>query len=199
MGENFEEVYQFKITLKGIKPPIWRRIQVPENYSFWDLHVAIQDAMGWTDTHLHNFVIAKPATGRKEQIGIPAEDFDDDKILPGWTKKIAQYFTVKNKNAMYIYDYGDDWHHSITLEKIIPREAGIQYPICTGGARACPPEDCGGTWGYADFLEAIMEPNHESHEEMLEWAGGEFEPEHFDINDIDFDDPQKRLKYTLEQ
>ncbi|MDA8172652.1 MAG: plasmid pRiA4b ORF-3 family protein [Nitrospiraceae bacterium] len=140
MSKKYEKVYQFKIALEGIKPPIWRRIQVPENYTFWDLHVAIQDAMGWTDSHLHNFVIKNPSTGRREEIGIPTDDFMEVKIIPGWKKKIANYFSNRNDKAEYIYDYGDDWQHSIQLEKIIDRKENIAYPVCTGGARACPPE-----------------------------------------------------------
>jgi hypothetical protein len=196
MSGKYERAFQFKVTLQGIKPPIWRRIQVPEMYTFWDLHVAIQDAMGWTDTHLHHFEIINPSTSKREQIGIPDEDFVDAIIHPGWKRKIADYFKNKNSKAEYIYDYGDNWEHSIMLEKILPRKEGIKYPVCTGGARACPPEDCGGKWGYADFLDAIMDPIHESHEEMLDWVGGEFAPEHFDLKDIKFDDPKKRLKYA---
>lgn len=197
MKKRFEKVYQFKITLKGIKPPIWRRIQVPENYSFWGLHVAIQDSMGWTDTHLHHFEIVNPATSMKEEIGIPDEDFIDTSILAGWKRKIAGYFTGDNSKAEYIYDYGDNWEHTIKLEKILPRKEGIKYPICVDGARACPPEDCGGKWGYKEFLEAITDPNHEMHEELLDWVGGDFDPEYFDKEDVYFDNPKKRLEYTL--
>jgi hypothetical protein len=197
VSKKYEKVYQFKITLKGIKPPIWRRIQVPETYTFWDLHVAIQDAMGWTDTHLHHFEILNPTRGFKEEIGIPDEDFIDERILAGWKRKIANYFSSQNNKAEYIYDYGDNWEHSIKLEKILQRNEGVEYPVCTKGARACPPEDCGGTWGYEEFLEAIMDPNHERHEELLNWIGGDFDPESFDIKDIVFDNPKKRLKYIL--
>lgn len=197
MKQKYDRVYQFKITLKRIKPPIWRRIQVPETYTFWDLHVAIQDAMGWTDTHLHHFEILNPIKGFKEKIGIPDEDFIDERILAGWKRKIADYFSSENNKADYIYDYGDDWEHIVKLEKILPREKGITYPICVGGARACPPEDCGGTWGYEELLEAIMDPHHERHEELLNWVGGDFDPESFDIKDIIFDDPKKRLEYIL--
>ena len=199
MKKKFEKVYQFKITLKGIKPLIWRRIHVPENYSFWDLHVAIQDSMGWTDTHLHHFEIMNPSTGRREEIGIPAEDYIDSAIFAGWKRKIAKYFSSGNAKADYIYDYGDNWHHTVRLENISSREKGIEYPICFDGARACPPEDCGGTGGYENFLEAIMEPNHEQHEKMLDWAGWDFEPEYFDAGDVVFDNPIKRLEYVLSE
>lgn len=197
MRKIFDRVYQFKITLKGIKPPIWRRIQVPETYTFWDLHVGIQDAMGWTDSHLHHFETKNPSTGMREEIGIPAEDFIEVKIRPGWKRKIANYFTSRNDKAKYIYDYGDNWEHSIQLEKILPRNENLDYPVCTAGARACPPEDCGGIWGYEEFLEAIMDPTHEHYDELLAWVGGDFDPEGFHREDVVFDDPKKRLTYAL--
>lgn len=198
MAKKIERVYQFKITLKGIKPPIWRRIQVPETYSFWDLHVAIQDSFGWLDYHLHNFEIINPRTGELEEIGIPDEDgWGSVEILAGWKRKISRYFSENSKKANYTYDFGDDWNHDVRLEKILPRDPDSKYPVCTGGKRACPPEDCGGPWGYEDFLEIIMDPGHEEHDEMLEWAGGHFDPEEFDMTEIQFDDPEERLKYAL--
>jgi len=189
-------IYQFKITLKDTKPPIWRRIQVPKKYTFWDLHVAIQDAMGWHDYHLHEFEIVNPLTGTKTIIGITKEDedFADYKTLPGWKQKIADYFLRENQSARYIYDFGDNWEHEITLEKKLPKENNIIYPRCIKGKRACPPEDCGGTYGYEDFLEIIGDPENEQHEEILEWVGGRFDPEHFDPNEVTFDDPAERFK-----
>lgn len=195
MKKKFERVYQFKITLRGIKPPIWRRIQVPETYTFWDLHVAIQDAMGWLDYHLHLFEIANPSTDMIEEIGIPDEDFElDREVLPGWKRKIADYFPMDNTKANYTYDFGDNWEHMIKLEKILPRDKNVKYPMCIAGKRASPPEDCGGIWGYGDFLEIIMNPEHEEYEEMLEWASGEFDPEHFDAKEVHFDDPDERWR-----
>ncbi len=194
MKKKYNQVYQFKITLKGTKPPVWRRIQVPETYSFWDLHVAIQDAMGWEDYHLHEFTFFLPKTGIKVRIGLPFEDDFGEAILPDWDQKIADFFTLENPKADYEYDFGDGWAHSILLEKIMPRETGIIYPICVDGKRACPPEDCGGVPGYADFLEAIRDPANELHEELLNWFGGEFDPEYFNANEVKFDDPAKRLK-----
>ena len=191
MKKKFKQVYQFKIVLKGIKPSIWRRIHVPKTYTYWDLHVAIQDAMGWYDCHLHEFEMFNPSTDLVETIGIPYKDSDRE-VLPGWKQKIESYFSMENPEADYIYDFGDNWEHKIQLEKILPREKGASYPVCIKGKRACPPEDCGGIWGYEEFLEAIKDPTHEEHEEMLEWVGGEFDPEHFDINEISFDDPDNR-------
>lgn len=194
MNKKFEQVYQFKITLKGIKPPVWRRIEVPETYTFWDLHVAVQDAMGWQDYHLHDFTVRNPRTHAKERIGIPAEDAFELDILPGWERDIADYFSMKNSTAAYVYDYGDNWEHAVKLEKILPRDRKTKYPRCIDGKRACPPEDCGGVHGYEEFLEAIMDPGHERHEDMLQWAGKDFEPERFAPNEVHFDDPRKRWK-----
>ncbi len=199
MKKKFDQVYQFKITLKDIKPLIWRRIQVPKTYTFWDFHVAIQDAMGWFDSHLHEFEIVNPLSGTKTIIGIPNEDedFANYKTLPGWEQKIADYFSKENKSANYIYDFGDNWEHKIILEKILPKENNITYPLCIKGERACPPEDCGGLYGYEDFLKIIGDPNDEQHEEMLEWIGGEFDSEHFDPNEVTFDDPAERFKIAF--
>ena len=199
MGRKFNEVYLFKVALKDIMPAIWRRIQVPANYSFWDLHVAIQDAMGWLDYHLHAFRMIDPATGAPCTLGIP---FDDDfmeefPMLTGWEHAIADYFTPDNMAADYEYDFGDGWQHDVVLEAMLPRESGIRYPICVDGRRACPPEDCGGIGGYADFLKIIGDPTHEEHESMVEWVGGSFDPEHFDASAIAFDHPGKRWRLAF--
>lgn len=200
MRKRYKNIYQFKIILKHIKPLIWRRILVPETYTFWDLHIAIQDAMGWTDSHLHEFAIINPSTGRKAVIGIPDEGFDFDMgqtTLPDTKQKISKWFTVQNDKAEYIYDFGDNWEHTVKLEKILPREKDVDYPLCIAGARACPPEDCGGIGGYAYFLDIIMDPDHKEYEEMLEWAGGDFDPERFKPNEVCFDDPDDRFKYAF--
>lgn len=199
MKKKYDQVYQFKITLKGTKPPIWRRILVPETYTFWDLHVAIQDAMGWDDYHLHEFTLLSPKTGRKVKIGIPSDEDADFgwKVLADWNQKIAHYFSSENSKADYVYDFGDGWEHSIKLEKILPRETGVAYPRCIDGRGACPPEDCGGIGGYAEFLEAIGDPANELHEDMLDWVGGSFDPDDFDPNDVEFEDPDSRFKLAF--
>ena len=106
MKKKFSQVYQFKITLKDTKPPVWRRIQVPETYTFWDLHIAIQDVMGWLDYHLHEFELINPRTGLNVEIGFPDDEFGK-KILAGWSQKIADYFNMENSMANYVYDFGD--------------------------------------------------------------------------------------------
>ena len=194
--KRYERVYQFKVTLKGLKPALWRRIQVPETYSFWDLHVAVQDAMGWQDSHLHDFRVRNLHTRKKERIGIPDEDFDL-KILPGWECDIRDYFSIENSSATYVYDYGDNCEHTVKLEKILPRDEEMKYPRCTDGERACPPEYCGVIHGYKGFLEAIKDPTHEQHEDLLTWVGCNFQLEFFDPIKVRFDDPKKRWKYAF--
>ncbi|HAF50353.1 MAG TPA: hypothetical protein DCL04_04490 [Synergistaceae bacterium] len=201
MKKKFAHVYQFKITLKGSKPPIWRRIQVPETYTFWDLHVAIQNAMRWGGGHLHAFEMRHPVTGERMTIKTIYEDdlFLGREVISEHAQKIANWFSMENRVANYIYDFGDGWEHRIELEKILPRDENIEYPICIAGKRACPPEDCGGIWGYGEFLEAIRNPEHERHEELLEWVGGEFDPERFDPKNVYFEDPEERRKYELDE
>lgn len=196
MRNKYNQVYQFKISLKGIKPTIWRRIQVPETYTFWDLHVAIQDAMGWEDYHLHEFRMMNPDVVENVKIGYPDGEYGM-LILKGWEQWISDYFSMGNSLAEYIYDFGDNWKHIIRLERIITRSKKIDYPVCIAGERACPPEDCGSYRGYENFLKAISDPNHEQHKELLTWIGGEFDAEHFDIKKVFFDDPEDRLKDAI--
>ncbi len=195
---KFGKVFQFRVELKDVTPPIWRRIQVPSTYSFWDLHVAIQDAMGWLDYHLHAFRIVNPATGTGETIGIPDEDFPDEiPTLPGWEVSIAEYFSPENSRADYEYDFGDDWMHEVALEATAPREGTGQYPRCLDGRRACPPEDCGGPRGYADLLRVLRDPTDDEHERMLTWVGGSFDPARFDPKKVKFEDPRKRWRVAF--
>ena len=194
------EVLQFKITLRGIRPPIWRRIQVPRAYTFWDLHVAIQDAMGWDDYHLHEFELRRGKNQRGETIGIPDEEFESGRsTLPGWEVPLVRHFSAPNQKATYRYDFGDDWEHEVLLEATLPAEEGVEYPRCTKGRRACPPEDCGGPYGYPEFLEAIGDPTHPRHEELLEWIGGAFRSEAFDPGKVVFDDPKERWEIAFSE
>lgn len=198
MKKRFDKIYQFKITLRDSKPPIWRRIQVPETYTFWDLHVAIQDSFGWLDYHIHEFEILHPTSKRKVRIGLPDEDFGRD-VLANWKQKISDYFSLENKKSDYLYDFGDNWKHIVTLEKILPRNKEVKYPMCVKGKRACPPEDCGGIWGYEGLLEILQNPNHEEYKETCEWVGTDFNPEHFNKDEINFEDPRKRLKFAINE
>lgn len=189
MAKTFKHVYEFRVALREIRPPIWRRIRVPETYTFWDLHVAIQDAMGWLDYHLHEFRMKNPSVGLRVRIGIPDEDgWDEDDTLPGWEHKIAAYFTIENSRARYLYDFGDDWMHEVRLEKILPREDGVRYPVCVGGRRACPPEDCGGIYGYQE----IVNGESEFQEHYLDHR-----PEAFEPSAVHFDDPGMRWRVAF--
>ncbi|HSR54414.1 MAG TPA: plasmid pRiA4b ORF-3 family protein [Acidobacteriota bacterium] len=195
-----DSVYQFRVALEKVEPEVWRRIVVPGTYSFWDLHVAIQDSMGWDDYHLHLFRIRDPESGEMDQIGIPFDTYGEGpEIFEGWELPIAEYFLEPGDHALYEYDFGDGWQHHVELEEITPRVGGKKYPVCLGGERACPPEDCGGPWGYADFLEAVSDSAHEEHARMLEWVGGKFDPSDFSPQKVRFDDPDKRWQYAFEE
>lgn len=192
-------VFQFKITLREIEPTIWRRIQISNSCSFWDLHVAIQNAMGWTDSHLHHFEVIDPVTGDKQYMGIPAEDdFDIYNTLPGWGYRVKD-FVVKNNTMLYLYDYGDSWYHLIEFEGLYEKKPNKKYPTCIAGERACPPEDVGGIPGYFNFLEIINDKNNHERKSMLRWVGGKYESEKFNLKKVKFDSPGKRWKYVFEQ
>ncbi|MDQ1354116.1 MAG: hypothetical protein QG657_4425 [Acidobacteriota bacterium] len=189
-------ICQFKITLNGIEPPIWRRIQVPATYSFWDLHVAFQDAMGWLDYHLHEFRISKAQKSKIEKIGIPDDDFEKN-YLAGWDIPISNYFKEPGKTALYEYDFGDRWEHEVLLEAILLKEKA-QYPKCIAGERSCPPEDCRGVPGYYDLLNVLSNPNNDEYQEMINWLKGHaknyypYEPDKFNPEHVHFDNPKKR-------
>ena len=200
MASSYEKhIYQFKITLDEIEPNIWRRIQVPATYKFWDLHVAIQDSMGWLDYHLHAFRF-RPKHKRKEiEIGIPYEYEDGNAILAGWQIPITRYLTDPGQIIEYEYDFGDSWVHEILFEGILIKEEGLKYPICLAGERACPPEDCGSVPGYYNILEIMSNPNDEEYEDTVTWLEGEitryhpFKPDSFDPKQVKFDIPGWRL------
>ncbi|MCK4393963.1 plasmid pRiA4b ORF-3 family protein [Candidatus Bipolaricaulota bacterium] len=188
-------VFQFKIELLGVEPLIWRRIRVPGDYTFWDLHVAIQDAMGWLDYHLHAFRIV----GSSVVIGIPDIEGDDPPdFRPGWEVGVRDVFLHGSPLALYEYDFGDSWFHEVRLEGVYDVEKEVVYPRCLDGARRCPPEDCGGTYGYEDFLRAIGDPTDPEHDSLLEWIGGSFDPEEFDPSKVHFDDPAKRWQIAFQ-
>lgn len=190
---------QFKVTLADVTPAVWRRIEVPASYSFWDLHVAVQDAMGWLDYHLHMFRVPNPTSGTIDEVGIPDEDrFEDDPgCLAGWEVPVTEYFEAVGTRCAYEYDFGDGWVHEIELEAIGRRQRGRKCPRCLGGERACPPEDCGGPSGYAELLATIAEPTHEEYASTLEWLGGSFDPEGFAPGQVRFDNPQKRWRIAF--
>ncbi len=168
-------VYQLKITLAGIKPLIWRRVEI-DDCSLLDLHEVIQVCMGWDSSHLWRFEVGGHQYG--EEMG---GDLD---FLPAHRTKLSQLVHRGVKKFKYVYDFGDNWEHLIQIERVLEADPTVEYPRCVKGSRSGPPEDCGGPWGYADLLEAIQNPDHPEHEEMLEWVGGDFDPEAFDLDEV---------------
>lgn len=175
--ENSISVYQIKVTLKGIKPPIWRRIEVTSDITLHKLHRILQVVMGWDDYHLHQFTIGW------EHYGVPDPDYSPE-FMDDKKTRLHQVVHTEKTKFLYEYDFGDSWEHEILVEKILPVEEGKCYPVCVKGKRACPPEDVGGIWGYAEFLDAIEDPEHTEHKKMLEWAGGSFDSEAFDLDAV---------------
>jgi len=179
---------QLKITLCRSKPPIWRRIVVPADMTLDQLHLVIQNAMGWLDCHLHQF----KAGGR--YYGVPEPEFDDYGVEPLDEAEytLADLAPKPKQKFIYEYDFGDSWEHVVLVEKVLPPDPAFKHPVCLAGANRCPPEDCGGIPGYYDLLAILADPNHEEHEQMKEWVGGEWDTSRFDLDEINAG--LKRLK-----
>ncbi len=177
------KIYQIQIALKGFKPKIWRRILIPSDILLSDLHEIIQTTMGWSNYHLHQFVDGRTYYS----VPTPGDDIWDDMDSINYKKKktrISQLLISEKDKIVYEYDFGDGWEHEILLEKILPVDKTIKYPICIKGKMNCPPEDCGGVWGYADMLEIIKDPTHEEYENYMGWLESGFDPEEFDIEAV---------------
>lgn len=168
-------VHQLKVVLSGSKPQIWRRLLVDSETPLDVLHYILQDAMGWTNSHLHLFDAQGVQYGEKN----PEWEARDERPV-----RLNQIAASPKAKFKYEYDMGDGWRHEITVEKILPAEPGKKYPVCLEGALACPPEDCGGIGGYYNLLETVRDPKREDHEEMREWLGDDFDPNAFDLNAI---------------
>jgi hypothetical protein len=172
-------IYQLKVTLLGIEPPIWRRIQAPGTTLLCCLHDALQAVMGWTDSHLHQF--EKDGT----YWGVPEHYEDDDiDVIDESTVPAAKVLIAEGDSMIYLYDFGDTWRHEVVLDKILPSDGAVNRPVCLAGERRCPPEDVGGPSGYKEFLEVIFEPGHEEFTHFRGWAGGTFHAEEFDVKDV---------------
>ena len=172
--QSLRAIFQIKVTLKGVRPPVWRRLLVLSTMKLADFHRVLQFVMGWDDVHLHQFTV-----GRRHY-GIPETDWPDD-ILNEHRYKISDLLTAEKETLLYEYDFGDGWQHLVLLEKILPFATDIKLPQCLKGKRACPPEDVGGPWGYREFLDTIKNPDHSEHETLLEWCGGGFDMDTFDV------------------
>ena len=168
-------IFQVKISLQHITPPLWRRVEMSD-CDLEELHEVIQIVMGWEEMHPHAFVIGGEQYGNLKHGG----DFDYDSRFVRLSKVVEE----GQARFQYDYDFGDDWKHIIEIEKTLPAEGGIRYPRCVKGERACPPEDSGGPYGYPYLLEKLQDPEHEEHEEAVEWAGNDFDPEKFDLEEV---------------
>src|SRR5689334_19921599 len=170
-------VYQIKVTLKGSKPPIWRRMQVTSTTTLAQLHQIVQCVMEWEGYYLYRFDIRGMEYGDPSMV----EEMEGEDA-----RRVTLETLVRGEKDKFLYeeDFGDRWEHELRMEKVLPYEAEKRYPVCLTDKRACPPEDCGGIWGYASFLEAIQDLQHPEHEDMLEWVGGEFDPDAFDLNEV---------------
>ena len=163
------------ITVDGIRPPIWRRVVVAGDVTLAHLHDVLQVAMGWEGCHLHSSWIDGVRYGTAD-MDLDLDEVDESKL------SVAEAFAA-TRRGVDEHDFGDSWEHQLLVEKTdVPLPHGVA--ACIAGKRACPPEDCGGIWGYADLLEALADPAHEEHEELLEWAGEDFDPEAFELEAV---------------
>ena len=177
------KTYQIKITLQGSKPSIWRRVVIPSDLSLPDFHKVIQTTMGWTNSHLHQFVKNRTYYSPKmEDESLWDEEDDDD--LDYSKYKVSDLLRKTKDKVKYEYDFGDDWEHVIVLEKIIDESMDINDVTCLAGENSCPPEDCGGLWGYYNMLEILKDTDHEEYEEYIDWLSDEFDPTYFDIEEV---------------
>ncbi|MEI7789114.1 MAG: plasmid pRiA4b ORF-3 family protein [Chlorobiaceae bacterium] len=182
-----QSIFQLKVTLSGSKPPIWRRILVPDNITLGRLHVVLQVVMGWSDCHLHQFSVKGERYSprdKDEEVNLFGKPVKDEKKA-----RLSSLFVSEHDFMIYDYDFGDSWEHHIILEKFLPFDSSIKLPVCLTGKGACPPEDCGGVWGYHDLLEIVADKSHPDYEDTMDWLGEDFSPETFDktkANDILF-------------
>lgn len=176
-----DNIIQLKISLRGTNPPIWRRVQVEKTITFEGLHEVIQIAMGWTNSHLHEFNL--PGI----RIGQPLDELDDDfndGLMDEAMITLESVLTDRKQTFDYTYDFGDSWDHTLLVEKQLAGEASIAYPICIGGKLNCPPEDCGGIPGFYQLLDIINNKRHPERQEMLEWLGGVYDAQQFDQQEV---------------
>ena len=169
------QFFQIKITLKNIKPPIWRRILVAPEIKLHRLHDVLQIVMGWTNSHLHQF---------ETSLGYIADpEFELEEAESSKKTTLQSVLHEPKSHIRYEYDFGDGWDHQILLEKVVELDEPV-LAFCLGGARACPPEDCGGPWGYANLLAVLKDANHPEYKSMNEWLGSRFDPDAFDVEAI---------------
>lgn len=173
-----KRVYQLLVELDEVEPRVWRRLWVPDTLTMARLDRVIQTAMGWTNSHLHEFEVDSKRYGIPDDEGVYDTPTLDDR-----RHKLGAVLGEAVSGFNYTYDFGDNWRHTVTIEKrLLPDDSFNTWPLCIAGQNACPPEDVGGVGGYAEFLEAIADPGHDEHAEMWQWGGGPFDPKGFDVN-----------------
>ncbi len=172
-------IYQVLVTLQRIEPAIWRRLLLPSDLRLGKLHRVLQCVFDWENYHLHQFVVGDTFYGVPDPEWGDALPMIDERTVP-----LSRVLKNVGDTLVYEYDFGDGWRHELLLEAILPVDPDRTYPLCVAGARARPPEDVGGVWGYANFLESVGDPAHAEHDELLTWAGGAFDPEGCDVNMI---------------
>jgi len=182
--------FQFKIQLKNIsKPPVWRRVLVPSQFSFQRFHLVIQEAFGWENYHFFQF--SPGGFGSGPFIKEPFEDDDYEGFMDAGKTKINEIFKKEGQKFTYIYDFGDSWEHKITLEKITADKTILAD--CTNGKGSCPPEDCGGPWGYMNLIEILKDPTNPEYEEMKEWLGLD-DDEEWDADGFDLEETRAMVR-----
>jgi hypothetical protein len=170
-----KRVVSLKVTLCDIKPPVWRQILMSGDSNLYDVHMAIQVTMGWMDSHLHAFNI----DGKRYSDPRAMEDYENEDRL-----KLTALIKSGITKFRYVYDFGDNWEHDVAIEEA-PSANSATLPTCVAGARHCPPEDCGGPWGYEELVAVLADPAHPDHGEQKEWIGEDFDPEYFSLSDAD--------------
>lgn len=177
-----QKIVRLKIELADIDPPVWRRVQVPVDLSLRRLHDVIQAVFDWHDCHLHQFEVGERIYGQTE---IAPEDFGEGRQYSDKNVKLAALLGRGVEQFLYRYDFGDDWEHVITVERMAEPEAGVAYPVLVDGARRAPPEDCGGPPGFEAFLEAMLDEDHEEHDDLMDWYGGPFDPVDMNLETVE--------------
>lgn len=177
-------IYRVHVSLIDIEPPIWRSIELSSQTTLKQFHRILQIAMGWENCHLHEFIVDD------QRYGVPDPDYDNpSEVIAEGRVRLAEVLPAPGASIFYKYDFGDYWQHAVRLDSAVSAEPETEYPRVADGARHCPPEDCGGTSGYADLMEILMDPTHEEYEHMREWTGKDFYAEEFSISKVN-----KRLR-----
>ncbi len=177
-----KSIYQLYIELQDLEPAVWRRIQVPAEMELADLHKVLQVVMGWTNSHLHQFIKTNVFYSPRTE---GDEEFWDEAMNKDYTGvTIGDLLKEKQDMIDYEYDYGDSWIHTVLLEDILEKDVYPMYPLCLGGERHCPPEDCGGVWGYVDILNVLKNIKHPEYKHYKAWLGNKFNPDKFELDDI---------------